>query len=561
MKTKVLFSTIFALLYSAFLSINAMAADNNAKAGGSVTVASTADLYQLSTTWVAEYQKQHPGQLVNIIRYTSDDKPGILQTGANLFFVTDGFYTSLPDDKLWKMVVGRDAIVPVISSKNPLLAKIERHGISQQMLTRLLTDPGNQPWDKLADNTPIGSVNVYILNDGSLKLRLAKFLNSDAGKLHGSSASSGEELVSLIEKDPNAIGFCSLSDVLSPDKKSLLPGISLLPIDKNGNGLIDNFENIYTSLPDFLRGVWLGKYPGALTSSIYAVAAMQPEDESQLAFMRWVLDGGQLYLNPNGYFDLGYSEREAKLALLGNNLNLAQVPVKITPFQTAMIILLVIVIAGSIAAYALGVRRNKKAIHGKGDHRAPRVDAGSINAPRGLWFDKSHTWAFMEQNGMVRVGIDDFLQHITGPLSRIMMKNPGEQVVKGDKILTLIQHGKQLVICSPVSGTIRSQNGLLNSHTTLLNTAPFTDGWVYTIEPTNWLRETQFLFMAEKYTAWLKQEFCRLREFFATSVMAHQGSYMPIVLQDGGEVQDNVLSGFGPEVWEEFQEKFVDGNR
>ena len=60
----------------------------------------------------------------------------------------------------------------------------------------------------------------------------------------------------------------------------------------------------------------------------------------------------------------------------------------------------------------------------------------------------------MEQNGIVKVGIDDFLQHITGPITRIKMKNEGDKVKKGEQILSLIQNGKQLNIYAPVSGTI-----------------------------------------------------------------------------------------------------------
>ena len=63
----------------------------------------------------------------------------------------------------------------------------------------------------------------------------------------------------------------------------------------------------------------------------------------------------------------------------------------------------------------------------------------------------------MEQDGMIRLGIDDFLQHVTGTITRIMMKEPGEIVRRGEKILTLTKFGKQLSLYSPVSGTIKAQ--------------------------------------------------------------------------------------------------------
>jgi len=558
MKTKIFLSVIFAIL--CFNIQNTMAIGDTIRSPGSVMVVTTPDLYDLTAKWVVEYEKLHPDMMINVVRYTGENKADILKSGADLSFLTDEYYTALLGDNLWKMVVGRDAIVPVINTKNPLLSEINRKGITPQRLAMLMGDSGKQQWGTLLGNGQTTPVHCYLLNEGSLRKNVAKFLNMDVTALNATVVSSGIELASAIAKDPNALGFCRLTDVLDLNKQVLVTSIGLLPIDKNRNGQLDNFENIYGDMQDFLRGVWLGKYPGALTRNIYTVASVKPENENQVAFLKWVLAGGQQYLNPNGYFDLGYSEREAKSALLDNNLTLAAVPERSFPMQTAMIILVVVILAGSIVVWVIGYRRNKKLANGKGvSSWVTPFDETAVKAPKGLWFDKSHTWAFMEQNGMVRVGIDDFLQHITGPLSRVKMKKTGERVQKGEMILIIVQSGKQLSICSPVSGTIRTQNDLLNSRSSMLNTAPFTDGWVYTIEPSNWLRETQFLFMAEKYNEWLKQEFIRLKDFFATSMIT--AGYAPVLLQDGGELKDNILSGFGPEVWEDFQMKFIDASK
>ncbi len=37
--------------------------------------------------------------------------------------------------------------------------------------------------------------------------------------------------------------------------------------------------------------------------------------------------------------------------------------------------------------------------------------------------------------------------------------------------------------------------------------------------------------------------------------------YARVILQDGGEIRDGVLSEMGPEVWEDFQTKFIDPSR
>ncbi len=558
MKTKILSFVIFAILF--FNILNTMAIGDNTKSPNIVTVVTTPELYDITAKWVVEYLKLHPDPMINLIRYSGENKADILKSGADLTFLTDEYYTALPGDNLWKMVVGHDAIVLVFNTKNPLIGEINLKGINPQRLAMLMGDPGKQQWGTLLGNGQTTPVHCYLFNEESLRQKVAKFLNTDAGALNATVMSSEPELASAIAKDPNALGFCRLTDVLDLNKQELIAGIGLLPIDKNRNGQLDNFENIYGSMQNFLHGVWLGKYPGALTRNIYTVASVKPEDEDQVAFLKWVLAGGQQYLNPNGYFDLGFSERKAKSVLLDNKITLATLPESSHPMQTVMIILVVIIVTGSIITWVIGYRRNRKQATGKVfSSGINSFNETAVNVPKGLWFDKSHTWAFMEQNGMVRIGIDDFLQHITGLLTRVKMRNPGEQVQKGGVILTIVQNGKQLNICSPVSGTIRSQNGLLNSQSSVLNTAPFTDGWVYTIEPSNWLRETQFLFMAEKYNHWLKHEFIRLKDFFATSVIT--AGYPSIVLQDGGDLKDNILAGFGPEVWEDFQIKFINASK
>ncbi|MGM0621457.1 MAG: glycine cleavage system protein H, partial [Bacteroidota bacterium] len=177
------------------------------------------------------------------------------------------------------------------------------------------------------------------------------------------------------------------------------------------------------------------------------------------------------------------------------------------------------------------------------------------------FYDKTHTWAFMEENGQVKIGINDFLQHVTGSVTQLKMKAAGEKIRKGEKILTLMHQGKQLSIYSPVTGVIKQQNEELLTNPSQLNSAPYTNGWVYQIEPANWVREISFMFMADKFRDWMKDEFTRLKNFMAVVVNASQVRLTQPVLQDGGELTDHVLANLDPEVWEEFQTQFIDTSK
>ena len=132
---------------------------------------------------------------------------------------------------------------------------------------------------------------------------------------------------------------------------------------------------------------------------------------------------------------------------------------------------------------------------------------------------------------------------------------------KGDQILSIIRNGKQLNLYSPVSGTIVEQNELLDTDSSSLNYSPYTDGWIYKIEPSNWIRESQLLFMADKQTEFIKKEFSRLKDFLMTALRSDTENYAQLILQDGGEISDGVLSEMGPEIWEDFQTNFIDPSR
>jgi len=535
---------------------------NNLTSDGSITIQCSSDLYNLTSVWANEFGKANPGTRVTVVEILGGGNDEILNTEGKLLFLSNESVPSLKDNAAWKIVVGRDVIVPVINSKNPLLNEISEQGISADDLARLFTNSGNLNWGSLLENGKKAPLHYFNTNNEEINSGIAAFLNQDRIPEAGIIMKDGKEMIAAIQKDPYGLGFCRMKDLLDMNGQNIPDNIQLLPIDKNGNGRIDNFEKIYKDQNTFMRGVWIGKYPSTLCKNIYSVSSVKPQNDAEVAFLQWVLTDGQKYLNQNGYFDLANSERAAKVDLLINNKIDANVSNAGHPFQTVIYILIALFVTGFIIFATVRFINRKKRIPTDPFLTRPAVfDEKSVVVPRGLYFDKSHTWAFMEIDGNVRIGIDDFLQHITGPVTRIKMKSPGEMIKKGEKIFSIIQNGKQLAIHSPVSGTIKVQNEMLANDTSTINASPYSAGWVYLIEPANWIRETQFMVMAERYTEWLRFEFSRLKDFFSVSLKANTTEYAHVVLQDGGAVKDNILADFGPEVWEDFQTKFIDTSK
>jgi len=528
-----------------------------------IRVFSSPDLYAISTKWANEYNKLNSGSIISV-RSVSEVGTVIdlIKTGQ-IGFISGEISTALPEETLTKHVVGRDVIVPVINSKNPFIDEINLKGISSGNLFMSLKNNDLKKWGTLLDGAQNATVNFYYTDDESVTRSIYDFLGNSEIRLDGIKTTDNIELLSEIQKDPYAIGFCKMINVIDLQKQELTDGICLMPIDRDGNSKLDYNEKIYDDFADLSRGVWIGKYPKALFSNIYSVSSDDLRNESETSFLKWVVNDGQQFLYSNGYSDLLMTERattteklyEAQL-YTGAEINANSV------LRTILFFVIGLVLAGFVVD--LGIRyfkRDKTSQIVNSFVTRPVLNTTRLNVPGGLFFDKTHTWAFMEQNGIVKVGVDDFLQHITGTITRLKMKNEGVRVKKGDQILSIIQNGKQLNLYSPVSGIIREKNSILDTNASIVNSSPYNEGWVYRIEPLNWHRENQLLFMAERHKEFIKNEFSRLKEFLVLALGEDKKMYAQTILQDGGELVDNTLSNLGPEVWEEFQSKFIDPSR
>ncbi len=519
-------------------------------AKGSITLTSTPDLQQLTARWISGFTEKNPQVKVTV---AGENAPV-----SDLAFTSDENVKDENSESKWKMVVGRDAVIPVINSGNPNLTEIANRGVSAKEFSGLFDNKMAKTWGMLLEGTQEQPVHVYLLDNESIRTTIAEFSGLDKSAITGTTFGTSAEMLSALQKDPYGIAFCKITDITNPDGQNVVNGISLLPIDKNANGRMDYIEKIYANVNDLSRGIWIGKYPPSLCRNIYAVASKKPVDDNQVAFLRYVLTDGQDILQIAGYNSLVNSERLSKIDRLAGALLKAPAE-KVNVLQLVITILAGLAIVFALVFFIVKYRRSNIPV---GPEAGPKnlrsFNPRTLTVPRGLFFDKTHTWAFMEKEGTLKVGIDDFLQHITGHISSLIMKKPGDQVKKGDPILTIVQKGKRLTISSPASGIIIAENTNLLSDPSLINTSPYEDGWIYRIEPSNWIRENQFLFMAEKYTEWIRNEFLRLKDFLAAAVKPDAPEFANAILQDGGEIADRVLENLPPEIWEDFQTKFID---
>lgn len=182
------------------------------------------------------------------------------------------------------------------------------------------------------------------------------------------------------------------------------------------------------------------------------------------------------------------------------------------------------------------------------------INLQALSIPKGLYFNKNHTWSHLEKSGVASVGMDDLLLHLTGGVELSYLKEQEEKVKRGEPIARITQEGKELVITSPISGEIDRVHASLAEDSGAINKDPYSS-WLYRIRPEKWREETHDAMMSDQASDWVGKELDRFRDYMAEEFSKSTGE--EVVLQEGGELSGNPLKEMDSEAWNGFQEKFL----
>jgi glycine cleavage system H protein len=106
---------------------------------------------------------------------------------------------------------------------------------------------------------------------------------------------------------------------------------------------------------------------------------------------------------------------------------------------------------------------------------------GLVNIPADLRYSSDHEWIRQDGN-TVTIGITEFAQDSLGDVVFVEAPEASSVVVAGDSFTEVESTKSVSDIYAPVSGTIVAINDKLDDTPELLNSDPYGDGWLCSIE-------------------------------------------------------------------------------
>lgn len=177
-----------------------------------------------------------------------------------------------------------------------------------------------------------------------------------------------------------------------------------------------------------------------------------------------------------------------------------------------------------------------------------------MDPPLGVFFHRAHSWAVVEANGYVRIGLDGLIGLLMGQVDRVELPAPGQQVREGEDIAYVLQNNHRLRLAAPIGGTVVRVNRELQSDGIFIPSEPYGTGWVCEIRPESLSKDLKKLMIADQAVAWHIKEIERASDFFSLRGHGETG------LNVGGTrlfPLGGLLQGADDDEWREFQNRFL----
>jgi glycine cleavage system H lipoate-binding protein len=173
--------------------------------------------------------------------------------------------------------------------------------------------------------------------------------------------------------------------------------------------------------------------------------------------------------------------------------------------------------------------------------------AGWFHVPAGVHLHPGHTWARLEPDGLVSVGIDDFAHKLVGPAA-VELPALGAKVLQGEPAIELREDGRDVALLSPVDGVVVAVNpAASNGHGPALEDT-YGAGWLFKVKAPRLAANLRQLHAGDPAN--------RMLEAAGEALARRMNPELGHVLQDGGTPIHGIARALAGDEWDAFAREF-----
>lgn len=273
---------------------------------GNISISGAFALYPMVVKWAEEFQKINPNIRIDVSAGgAGKGMTDVLNGMVDVAMISREIKEEEIQKGAWFIAVTKDAVLPVINTSNPVLAEIQKKGITKTQLGLLFTETNKNSWGKLYNTKDKSAINIYNRSDACGAGEMwAKLFDKKQEDLTGTGVFGDPGIAEAVKNDVNGIGYNNVIYAYDLKSRVLYPGLAIIPIDLNENGILDPEENFYQNLDSITNAIRTGRYPSPPARELYLVTKGKTENPIVLAFYNWILTGGQKFIDEGGYVKL-----------------------------------------------------------------------------------------------------------------------------------------------------------------------------------------------------------------------------------------------------------------
>jgi phosphate transport system substrate-binding protein len=273
---------------------------------GTISISGAFALYPLTIKWAEEFQKLHPGVRIDISAGgAGKGMTDALSGMVDLAMFSRGILQSEIDQGCWWVAVTKDAVLPTVNDKNPWLNEVLERGITRSTFQKIYLEQDQSGWSDIIGKPGLHRLNVYTRSDACGAAQMwGEYLGKDQESLKGIGVFGDPGMADAVKKDIYGLGYNNVIYVYDLKTRISYPGLRVIPIDLNGNGVIDKEENFYSTLDEVMEAIRTALYPAPPARELYFVSKGKPQKRATLEFLKWILSEGQNYVHEAGYVNL-----------------------------------------------------------------------------------------------------------------------------------------------------------------------------------------------------------------------------------------------------------------